>query len=271
MNLKPFSKPRFIADEPPEFRPQRIRQRVGKSREQHPGIRICSNQEDRPMQCDDGFPSAGRTRHPRWTAVVALNQSTLRWMKENRPFVPGVVERALQFLYIGHHAEAALGVGMRERIGSNGYGLGDLWCDAGRQIQQRLGSLARQVIRQFQQRVLIGAADIGQPFGRHTVPQQLVFRDAGEQRWLRRRDLVTGGCSTSTYFGNDDLLHRLPNFHELRRAGLGVGFELPPFGPLIRVVVMTDIAQQQAGLGPYWPWPMPDQRLERRMGPYPLR
>src|ERR1700693_2525086 len=133
MNLKALSKPRFVADKPPEFRPQRIRQRVGKGRKQDPSSRVRSNQEDRPMQRDDGFPRTGRTRHPSWTAVIALDQSTLRWMKENRPFVPGVVERALQLFYIGHHAEAALGVGMRERIGANGYGLRDFWCDAGRQ------------------------------------------------------------------------------------------------------------------------------------------
>ena len=65
------------------------------------------------------LPGTRRTRHPRWTAVIALDQSTLRRVKENRPFVPGIVERALQFLYVGHHAEAALRVGMRERIGAN--------------------------------------------------------------------------------------------------------------------------------------------------------
>ena len=123
MNLKPFPKPRFVADEPPEFRPQRIRQRVGKSRQQHPGVRIRPSQEDRAMQRNDGLAGTGRTRHPRWTAVIALNQSALRRMKEDRPFVPGIVERALQFLDVGHHAEAALGVGMRERIGPNGYRL----------------------------------------------------------------------------------------------------------------------------------------------------
>jgi hypothetical protein len=118
-------------------------------------------------------------------------------MKEDRPFVPGVVERALQFLHVGHHAEAALGVGMRERIGSNGYRLGDLRRDAGGQIQQRLGSLARQVIRQFQQRVLIGAAHIGQPFGRYAVPQQLVFRD---RRTAAASEARRTGA-TSTYLG----------------------------------------------------------------------
>src|SRR5580693_10800710 len=120
MNFKSFPKPRFIADQPPEFHPQCIRQRVGKRRKQHPGIWMCPSQENRAMQCNDGLARTCRTRHPRWAAEVALNQSTLCWMKENRPFVPWVVERALQFLYVYHYAEAALSVGMRERIGSYG-------------------------------------------------------------------------------------------------------------------------------------------------------
>jgi len=36
----------------------------------------------------------------------------------------------------------------------------------------------------------------------------------------------------------------------LRRASLRVGFELPPLSPLVSVIMMTDIANQQAGLGP---------------------
>jgi hypothetical protein len=110
------------------------------------------------MQCDDGLARARRTRHAPWAAVVPFNQNALRRMKENRPLVPGVVERALQFLDIGHHAETALGVGMRERISSNSRRLGDLWRDTGGQIQQRFGGLGRQVIREFQQCIFVRAA-----------------------------------------------------------------------------------------------------------------
>lgn len=49
--------------------------------------------------------------------------------------------------------------------------------------------------------------------------------------------------------GNPDFLHRLPDFHKLRGARLGVGFEFPPFGAVIRVVVVSPIAKQQAGIG----------------------
>ena len=134
------------------------------------------------MQCDDGLARARRTRHARGATVVTFNQNALRRMKEDRPLVPGVVERALQFFDISHHAETPLGVGMRERIGSNSYRPGNLWRDAGGQIQQRFGGLGRQVIREFQQCILTRAAHIGEPFGRNAVPEQFVIWDAGEQR-----------------------------------------------------------------------------------------
>ena len=37
-------------------------------------------------------------------------------MQEDRPFLPREIERALEFLDVGHHPEAALGVGVIERI-----------------------------------------------------------------------------------------------------------------------------------------------------------
>src|SRR5260370_35429379 len=50
--------------------------------------------------------------------------------------------------------------------------------------------------------------------------------------------------------GDRNLLHRLSHLHKLRCAGFGVSFELPAFGPVIGAVVVTDIAQQQAGFSP---------------------
>jgi hypothetical protein len=54
-----------------------------------------------------------------------------------------------------------LGVGMGKRISSNSYGLGDLGRDASGQIEQSFGGLTGQVVREFQQPVLIGAAHVG--------------------------------------------------------------------------------------------------------------
>jgi len=170
-------------------------------------------------------------------------------MKENGPFVPRVVERALQLLYVRYHAEAALGVGMGKRISPNGYWLGDLGRYASGQIEQSFGGLTRQVVREFQQRVLIGAAYVGHPLRRYAVPQQLLFRDGGEQRLLRRCDTSGDGLFHFNVSGNGDLLHRLPNLDKLRGSGLGMSFEPPALRPLVSVIVMAHVAEQQAGFG----------------------
>src|SRR5689334_3180748 len=112
------------------------------------------------MQRNDGFSRARGTCYPGWTTVIALNQTALRWMKEYRPFVPGVVEGALKLFDVGHQAEAALGVGMPEWIDRRDlfatfswtqlagepyrFGLGP---GAGGQIEQRFSGLTGQVIR----------------------------------------------------------------------------------------------------------------------------
>ena len=70
-------------------------------------------------------------------------------MQEDGPFLPGIGEGAFQFFNIVHHPEAALGIGVLERIGARGCGLRDWRLAASRQFQQRLSGLARQVVSQF--------------------------------------------------------------------------------------------------------------------------
>src|SRR5580704_13045070 len=89
----------------------------------------------------DTTPTNPTATHPRWTVIVALNQGTLRRVQEDRPLVPRVVECALQFLHVGHHAEATVRVGMGERIGPNRHRLHDRRRDTSGQIEQRLGRL----------------------------------------------------------------------------------------------------------------------------------
>src|SRR3990167_6480877 len=50
-------------------------------------------------------------------------------------------------------------------------------------------------------------------------------------------------------FWNNDLLHRLAYLDQLRRARLRMGLQLAPFRPVIRLVVVIHIAQQQTGIG----------------------
>src|SRR5882724_11797578 len=116
MNFEPFPKARFVADQCPEFRSQCVRQRIGKGGEQHPSVWIRSSKEDSTMHRNKRLARACRTRRARWTVIIALNQSALRWMQEHCPFVPGVIQGAFQFLDVGHHAEAALCVRVLERV-----------------------------------------------------------------------------------------------------------------------------------------------------------
>ena len=50
-------------------------------------------------------------------------------------------------------------------------------------------------------------------------------------------------------FWDEYFLNRLADFNQLRRARLRMRFELSPFRPVIRLVVVIHVAQQQAGRG----------------------
>ena len=56
-------------------------------------------------------------------------------MEKNCPFFPGEIEGALQLFHIGHHTEAALGVGLIEGIRRCNFGLRHAGFAAYRQFQ----------------------------------------------------------------------------------------------------------------------------------------
>jgi len=85
-------------------------------------------------------------------------------------------ERTLQLVDIRHHAEPALGVGVGERIGFDRRTFRHHGCRAGREVQQGLGSLSRQVIGDLEQGVL------GWPAGPHRA-----IRSARHNRGAYRR------------------------------------------------------------------------------------
>ena len=90
-------------------------------------------------------------------------------MQEDGPFLPGIFKSAFQFFDIVHHPEAALGIGVLERIGTRGCGLRGLRLAARGEFQQRLSGLARQVVGQSQQGIFVGLAHVMQPLSRHAV------------------------------------------------------------------------------------------------------
>ena len=106
---------------------------------------------------------------------------------------------------------------------------------AGNQLQQRLAGFGGKMIRQSQERVLVGRLlDVIQPHSGYAVVQQLAVRHTGEHGALGgdvARDL--------------DLAHDLADLDELRRSGVRMLFEEPALGPAIRIVVLPDIAEQE--------------------------
>jgi hypothetical protein len=66
------------------------------------------------VQPDDCLAGPGRSGAARRPVVVALDNSALRRMQKDSPLLPGIIERALQFLDVGQHAETPLRVRMRE-------------------------------------------------------------------------------------------------------------------------------------------------------------
>jgi len=192
------------------------------------------------MQRHDGLAGAGGARNPSRPAVAALDELALGRMQENRPFLPGEVEGTFKFLDIGQHAEAALGIGMREGIGLDWGGRRQCRSRAGGEIEQRLGRLLRQVGGEAEQGVLGGLAHVGQPFRRHAIAQQRFVGHVGEQWRLgcrsRRCDrgyLRRRRRDRSWHCRNVNLLHTLAHLDELGGAGGGMALDLAPLGPSI--------------------------------------
>ena len=100
-----------------------------------------------------------------------LDGGALRRVQEDRPLLPGVVERAFQFSGVVHEPEPPLSVRVLEGVRV----IGGLDRRSGRsthsELEERLGSLARQVVGECEERVLSRSAGIGEPFGGHAVAE----------------------------------------------------------------------------------------------------
>ena len=198
------------------------------------------------VQGHDGFARAGGAGNASRAGVVALHPLALLGMQEDRPLLPREIEGALQFFDVGHYAETALGVGMIERIRDRSHRLRHAGFAARGKLEQRLGGFTGQTIRQKQESVFRGLSHVIQPLRRHAVAEQLVVCLAGEQWWLGC--LSRRGQFRLHIDRHDDLLDRLADFHELRGTGLGMGFQLAPLGPVVSLVVVIDVTEQQAAL-----------------------
>ena len=195
-------------------------------------------------------PTSGQDR------CSAVPRVAFARVQEDRPLLPGIVERPLKGLDVRHHPEATLCVRVGERIGACGGRRTRRRGATGGELQQCLGRFGRQVIGDVEQRILRRRPHVAQPLDRHAVTQQVVVRRTGEDRGPRR-------LSRARYCGyvrcrhvhvdvprHLDLTHRLADLHELRRPGRRMPLQPPPLGPLIRRVVMVHVAEQEARRGP---------------------
>jgi hypothetical protein len=78
------------------------------------------------------------------------------------------------------------------------------------------------------------------PLRRNAIPQQLGIGDLGKERRLSRREFWR-----LDIFRNDDFLDRLPNLHQLGGTCLGMGLQLSPFSPVLGLIVVIDVTEEQ--------------------------
>jgi hypothetical protein len=244
----------LVTGQGPQPDAQRVCERLREGRQQHPCLRVSPGQVNRPVQCHDRFAGARTAAYPGGSVVVAVDEPTLRRMQEDRPFIPRIIERTLQFLDVGDHPEPALRVGMIERVDNRQergtvdteghigpiFGCdGDFGRSAGCESQQGFGGLLRQAFGDIEQGVFIGPADLVEPRGRYAVTEQRIVGDPGEQQ----RFVCGSRCDGGRYC---DMLDPLGEFDELGRACRRVAFDPPPLSPRISSIVMPDITKQHA-------------------------
>lgn len=99
-------------------------------------------------------------------------------MKKDRPRLPRRLQGLRQFGHVGHQPETLLRRRMLERIGTRADWLRQRRRVPSRQVQQRLGRLARQMLGDIENRVFRRPSDIRDPFRRHAILQQLIVGDA---------------------------------------------------------------------------------------------
>ena len=198
------------------------------------------------MQRHDGFSCPGRTRNPGRTGEGSLDKVSLGRMQKDRPLVPRIVERLLQFFCVGQNAEAALGVRVSKRIGFDRSRFGRLRFLAHSQFQQSFLRLLRQVLDDVEQCVLGGRPDVIHPFLGHAKGHQFELAQIVEKA---DRGLCDRRRCSGHLFGLEDfhLFNPLAHLDKLHGARGRVAFNLAAFGPFVGVVVVIDIDQQDAG------------------------
>ncbi len=132
------------------------------------------------MQGDHGLAGAGRSGHARRAVEGALHHGALGGVEEDRPFLPGCVQGGLQLDQVLDGAEAALRVGMGERVDRRCHGLRFRQVAGGGIFQRRFRRLGRQVRREVKEAVFRRCLDRRQPVIGHADREQVVCGELGE-------------------------------------------------------------------------------------------
>ncbi len=101
------------------------------------------------------------------------------------------------------------------------------------------------MIRQIENGILIRDTNVFQPFLRNSVPQQLRIGQGGEDFLLRYLLCRNWRVHVAR---DENLLNALTDLDQLRRTGFGMRLQLAPLRPFVGVIVMADIAKEQAVL-----------------------
>lgn len=266
----PGGKLRFVPSQPVQLHRQGGGQGCREGGQRHTGRRLPPGQDDRTMECHDGLAGPGRTGNAHRAVVAALHQPTLGRVQEHGPAVPGRIQRPLQLLHIVQDAEAALGVRVVEGIAplvALPTRCGRARQDAGGAVfQQRLHRLFRQIVGKVENRVHRRLVDLRDPVRRYTDRQQVILRQVEKQGQQERRLGFPAGADRRVvaqrrgfpgFHAGEGMMDRRTAFRlhpfdqadDLRRPGDGMTFDPPPRCPGIGVIMVIDVAEQQARLG----------------------
>lgn len=202
---------------------------VGRQQDAGPGV--GAGEADGAVEGDDGLAGAGASGDASGAGEVVIDEGSLRGVEPDRPFLPRRVEGAGELVGIDEQTEAALGVGVGERVGRQGRGGG---LDTGGEIDEGLERLGREVPGKVEQGVVGGGADVGDPVGGNAAEQERRLGRAGEESGLRGRD----------GHGNGNFLNSFADFHELGGTGRRMGLEPATLSPGVGGVVVANPGEE---------------------------
>ena len=202
------------------------------------------------MQCDDRLPrprGAGRAGR---ACVAAVHDALLRRVQEHGPLLPRRIQRLGQRVLVLCDAEATQGIRVREGIDRHaGHGLrrGCRQPPGTHIFEQCFGSFRWQVLGHRQEAVLAGSLNGRDPVGRHTHGHQALGGEGLKRQPLHYLGWIERKLRYHRSLGK--LLDPLPHLDDLHGTRVRMRLNAAALCPSVGVVMVTDIGEQEAGLG----------------------